>query len=368
MRALQQQVNALMSQNAALEAQLVGQQNAQGLAELPGAITTVLSRSKAPMRRMLVDPKGLGKPPVFSGREEHFYVWTKKVENYVSGVFPNVRGALTFAAESQDVVTAATVAIGVPELGVETSAEVDGQLFVVLSALTEGESFDIVMSAGGDHGFESWRKLHGRWNPYTAGRARSLLREILSPTQVKLPELMGAIEKMEDLVRRFCSRRDAQGNAHNLAEDIRMSSLEALLPDDLEKHVQLNRARLTSYGVLREEIKTYCECRGHEARNVRQKGSSHPGGDDPMDIGAFGKGKGKQSKGKHGKGKGKGKQGQQGQHGQDRDKSKDKNKDSVECFELWKTWTLLERLLVQEEHQRWFEGKTQIQECSCTQS
>ena len=296
-RALQQQVNALMSQNAALEAQLVGQQNiAQGLAELPGAITTVLSRSQAPMRRMLVDPKGLGKPPVFSGREEHFYVWTKKVENYVSGVFPNVRGALTFAAESQDVVTAATVAIGVPELGVETSAEIDGQLFVVLSALTEGESFDIVMSAGGDHGFESWRKLHGRWNPYTAGRARSLLREILSPTQVKLPELMGAIEKMEDLVRRYCSRRDAQGNAHNLAEDIRMSSLEALLPDDLEKHVQLNRARLTSYGVLREEIKTYCECRGHAARNVRQKGPSHPGGDDPMDIGAFGKGKGKQSK------------------------------------------------------------------------
>ena len=34
-RALQQQVNALMSQNAALEAQLRGQQNiAQGLAEL----------------------------------------------------------------------------------------------------------------------------------------------------------------------------------------------------------------------------------------------------------------------------------------------------------------------------------------------
>ena len=92
---------------------------------------------------------------MFSGREEHFYVWTKKVQNYVSGVFPNVRGALAFAAESQDVVTASTVAIGVPELGVETSAEIDVQLFVVLSALTEGESFDIVMSAGGDHGFES---------------------------------------------------------------------------------------------------------------------------------------------------------------------------------------------------------------------
>ena len=208
MRALQQQVNALMSQNAVLEAQLIRQQNiAQGLAELPGAITTVLSRSQAPTRRMLVDPKGLGKPPVFSGKEEHFYVWTKKIENYVSGVFPSVRGALAFAAESQDVVTAATVAIGVPELGVETSAEKDGQLFVVLSALTDGESFDVVMS-GGDHGFESWRKLHGRWIPYTAWRARSLLREILSPTRAKLLELMCAIEKMEDLVRRYSSGRD----------------------------------------------------------------------------------------------------------------------------------------------------------------
>ena len=77
---------------------------------------------------MLVDPKGLGKPPMFSGREEDFHVWTKKIENFVSGVFPNVRGDLAFAAESQDVVTAATSAIGVPELGVETSAEIDVQL------------------------------------------------------------------------------------------------------------------------------------------------------------------------------------------------------------------------------------------------
>ena len=53
-RALQQQVNALMSQNAALETQLVSQQNiAQSLAELPGAITTVFNSSHAPMRRML---------------------------------------------------------------------------------------------------------------------------------------------------------------------------------------------------------------------------------------------------------------------------------------------------------------------------
>ena len=55
------------------------QNTAQGLAEFPGAITTVLSRSQAPMIR-------LGKPLVFPGREEHLYVWTKRVKNCVSGV------------------------------------------------------------------------------------------------------------------------------------------------------------------------------------------------------------------------------------------------------------------------------------------
>ena len=84
-----------------------------------------------------------------------------------------------------------------------------------------------------------------------------------------------------------------------------------------------------------------------------------------MDIGAFGKGKGKQSIGKHGKGKGKG---QQGQHGQDRDKSQDKNKDSVECWNCAKRGHYSKRLLEQEEHQRWIEGKTQTQECRCSQS
>ena len=154
LRALQQQVSALKNQNAALEAQLRVQQNiAQGLAELPGAIRTVLNRVQAPTRRMLVDQKGLRKPPVFSVREA------------------------------------------------DTSSEKDGQLSMVLSALTDGESFDVVTSAGGDHGFESCGKLHRRWDPYTAGRARSLLREILSPSRAKLRELMGAIERMEDLVK-----------------------------------------------------------------------------------------------------------------------------------------------------------------------
>ena len=127
---------------------------------------------------------------------------------------------------------------------------------------------------------------------------------------------MGAIEMMEDLVRRCCSRRDAQGNAHSLTEDIRMSSLEAL-SGDLEKHVQLNRARFTSYGVLREEIKTYCECARSTKRETERSRHTQEETTQWTLVHLA---------------KGEGKQGQHGQHGQDRDKSKDKHKDSVECW------------------------------------
>eukprot|EP00971_Amphidinium_carterae_P133980 2654880-Amphidinium_carterae.1 len=41
-----------------------------------------------------------------------------------------------------------------------------------------------------------------------------------------------------------------------------MASLEALLPEDLEKHVQLQRARLDTYAKLREEVVLYAEARG----------------------------------------------------------------------------------------------------------
>ena len=58
-------------------------------------------------------------------------------------------------------------------------------------------------------------------------------------------------------MRRYEQRRDGKGLRHQLAEDIKQASLEALLPEDLEKHVQMNRAWLANYEELRLEIITY---------------------------------------------------------------------------------------------------------------
>ena len=71
---------------------------------------------------------------------------------------------LAFAVWSHDEITAAAVAIGVLGLDGDPYAEIDGQLFTVLSGFTDDESFDTVTSAGFDRGFESWRRLHKRWD------------------------------------------------------------------------------------------------------------------------------------------------------------------------------------------------------------
>ena len=192
--------------------------------------STVLNRAHAPTRRMLVDQKGLGKPPALSGKKETSPCGPRMSRTMCEVCFRTCV-ALSFAMASQDVFTAAVVALGVPELDDDTSAGTHGHLFSVPSALTDGESFDVVTSAGDDRDFESWASCT-RWESHTERRARSLLREMLSPLRAKLPVLMGAIKRKEDLVRRYCGRRDT------LADDMRRSSLKALLLEDLEKHVR----------------------------------------------------------------------------------------------------------------------------------
>ena len=96
------------------------------------------------------------------------------------------------------------------------------------------------MGSDSGEGLEVWRRLYKRWDPLTTGIARGLLREILSPGRVKLVELQRAVERFENLMRRYTQRRDERnGQRHTLAEDIRMAALEALLPEEFDRHCQL---------------------------------------------------------------------------------------------------------------------------------
>ena len=159
------------------------------------------------------------------------------------------------------------------------------QLYTVLMTIVEGESFDILVGSGSGEGLEAWRRLPKRWDPLTTGRASGLLRKILSRGRAKLVELQGAVERLEDLMGRYTQIRDARnGQRHTLAEDTRMAALEVLLPEELERHCQLQRSRLDTYQKLREVV-LYAEARGYVAPKLGQVSKAREDRDDPMDVG-----------------------------------------------------------------------------------
>ena len=95
-------------------------------------------------------------------------------------------------------------------------------------------------------------------------------------------------------MRRHTQRRDARsGQRHTQAEDIRIAASEALLPEELERHCQLQRSRLDTYQKLREEVVLHAEARGHVAPKLGQVAKAREDRDDRMGVGGFGQWKGR---------------------------------------------------------------------------
>ena len=118
--------------------------------------------------------------------ESEFVSWARRTENFVVSVHPGARDVLTLAVERESAtVTEANAATEVV-MPLDTLRMLADQLYTVLMTLVEGESFDIFLGSGCGEGLEAWRRLHKRWDPLTTGRARGLLREILSPGRAKL--------------------------------------------------------------------------------------------------------------------------------------------------------------------------------------
>ena len=253
---LRQQLQALQEQNQQLtqavaaltrEQQQQQQQPAAAvqnqellriLQALPNMVAASVAAALPPRKdedKNLVDLKGLGRPQAFTNIEKDFPVWTRKVANFVAGVHPGARDLLAWSADAQETVTVEKLTedenLNEPE---DVVKKLNDQLYTVLTSLTDGDSFDIVYACPPGAGFEAWRRLNRRWDPATAGRARKILRDILSPARSSLDDLQGNIERLEDLMRRYCLRRDASGARHELSADVRMASLEQLLPEDLE--------------------------------------------------------------------------------------------------------------------------------------
>ena len=104
------------------------------------------------------------------------------------------------------------------------------QMHTALMALTSYEPNDLVANSR-KNPLEAWRRLQKRHDPTTGGRTRNLLRTIISPGRCSLLELQAGIERWETYV-----SRNEKKLKDKLDDEIKLAFLEALVPEELEKH------------------------------------------------------------------------------------------------------------------------------------
>jgi len=144
-----------------------------------------------------VDNKGLGKPQMFSNREDDFRVWHRKVSNFICSQYREVREILKYCEVQDAVIDLDDLALQFDGISEEIIKELNDRVHECLMSLTDGESNDLVYNAGEGQGFDAWRLLQKRWDPSTVGRAKKIFREIGNPGRVKsVAELPAAIEKL----------------------------------------------------------------------------------------------------------------------------------------------------------------------------
>ena len=129
---------------------------------------------------------------------------------------------------------------------------------------------------------EAWRRLQKRYDPTTGGRKRSLLLTIISPGRCCLLELQAGIERWESYASRY------EKKLKNKTDDeIKLAGPEALVPEELEKHLILNSNRLRTFEDARLEIVTCVEAKFRlRTRDSKPSDTGLREHSDSMDVGA----------------------------------------------------------------------------------
>ena len=117
------------------------------------------------------------------------------------------------------------------------------------------EANDIVANSR-KNPLEAWRRLQKRYDPTTGGRKRTLPRTIISPGRCSLLGLQAEIERLESYVSRYEKKLKDK-----MDQEIKLAGLEALVPEELEKHLILNLNRLRTFEDARLEVVTYVEAK-----------------------------------------------------------------------------------------------------------
>ena len=224
----------------------------------------------------VVDTRLLGTPKSFDGSADSWRQFKFTFLGYAGAVDSRLKQAMI---ESEMLPEASVTNSALPARDQRVSA----QLYYVLVLLLEGSAQRSLEHAGDCEGLLSWRRLVAECEPATAGRETSLLLEVLA--QTFKGDVRGSLDEFEVKIRRY-----ERSCNEVLSDRVKIAVVQKGIEDeDLRRHVLMHASRLSTYPLVREEIRSIIMAR--ETLN----------GPTPMDVSAV-------YKGKKGKEKGKGKE------------------------------------------------------------
>ena len=155
------------------------------------------------------------------------------------------------------------------------------QMHAALSALTSSEADDTV-AKWHENPLEAWRRLQKRY-PTSGGRKGNFVSKIISLGRCSLLELQAGIERWESYVSRYQKKLK-----DTFDDEIRLVGLEALVPEELEKHLIVTSNRLRTFEDARLKIVTYVVTKfGLRIRDSKPSETGSRGYCDPMDVDAI---------------------------------------------------------------------------------
>ena len=236
------------------------------------------------------DLQKLGKPPIYSGKEDEWNEWSFVMKSYVSLLSTHVPALLAGAenpAASPDM-SIATIRATLTEDGV-TAAK---KLFHVLVMNVRGPALAVIRGITDMNGALAWRALITRYAPNTAPRVQSLMSAILNaktfPSELTAYEI--ALDEWQENIRKWESISGDRFNA---------SMKKALFLDKAPTNVRvpLQMQNLATFEAMTAVTLQFLQHNAQYQAGVTVTPSNRRGPDD-MEIDALTKkGKGK-NKGK----------------------------------------------------------------------
>ena len=237
----------------------------------------------------MVDTRGIGRPPSFTGSEKEWREWKGKVTAYLYATAPFAKPFLDWAEMSLTVIDQnAMEAQCISDQGdvltdrLNAMAHFSTRLGLILIDTCKGEPYRIVESAGHGNGLEAWRLLMRGYASRTPGTKRALLASLFSmKPATSAADLESVMLTVEEVIRRY----DAM-SVDKMPEDIQCAILIAVCPKELKEFLDMSTEDF-KYAELRTRASNWIERKrdqhGKQIHDMERRQTTVP-----MDVSWFG--------------------------------------------------------------------------------